>query len=84
MNKRIIVFITTLLLCGCAEEDKEIKNNSKPEIEKHGNIQYIVDTETGVNYIVYRDTVAYGISVAMHPRLNVDGSLFVSEVENGK
>lgn len=45
---------------------------------------YVVDSETGVNYIVITGYPGShsAASVSICPRYNADGSLFVTEVEN--
>ena len=77
-----ILLITSLVGCGAANISaaqnhplKIWKANDNGKMETY----YIVDEETGVNYIVVSGDVYEGIGVAMTPRLNKDGSLYCSE-----
>lgn len=47
----------------------------------YGCTYALVDNETGVNYIVVERNSKYGEGVSITPRFNVDGTLYVSEVE---
>lgn len=78
------------LLCGlylgaCA--DTAIANNSNQDSAFTYNggytASYLIDNETGVNYIVV-DKYGSGVAIAITPRLNTDGSLYVSEYANKK
>ena len=86
MRKKIICFILTLtivMLTACGNKidcgnniDEQTQNNY---IQDWGNDFYIlIDKETGVNYIVFRQPDKYGITA----RLDSNGKPIVSEVNN--
>ena len=84
MRKKIICFILTLtivMLTACGNTDAENKTKyiqdywGSPDDEQYS---IRVDKETGVNYIVYDGFYGCGIT----PRLNADGTPYVSEVNN--
>lgn len=82
------------LLCGlylgaCA--DVAIANNNQNPVFT-GTTEYdcgwydtscLIDNDTGVNYIVV-NRYGSGSAIAITPRLNADGSLYVSEYVNKK
>ena len=73
-----ILLITALILCvvGCSEAEGDVAPHRFNDIG--GNHMYhFVDPATGVNYII----VDGYESVAVCPRYNPDGTLYVSEVE---
>ena len=63
-----IVLCTALMGSSCEGRDTKIAS------EGNCSIRYVVDQETGVNYVYYS---SHG---GITPRLNADGSLYVSEV----
>lgn len=84
MRKKIICFILTLtivMLTACGNTDAENKTKyiqdywGSPDDEQYS---IRVDKKTGVNYIVYDGFYGCGIT----PRLNKDGTPYVSEVNN--
>lgn len=84
MRKKIICFILTLtivMLTACGNTDAENKTKyiqdywGSPDDEQYS---IRVDKKTGVNYIVYDGFYVCGIT----PRLNADGTPYVSEVNN--
>ena len=86
--KRVILVITLLaafFLGACsantviAEQTRPIKIWFENENGKYETL-CIVDEETGVNYIVVGgELYQEGIGIAITPRLNADGSLYVEE-----
>lgn len=63
-----------------AEEETGIAFSFTPVSDGHSGSTYIVvDNKTGVNYICVEDYYS-GYGVAITPRFNADGSLYVSEV----
>lgn len=75
MNKKIIAIalaLTIAMLSGCMKEssESEIIDNEYP-----GDVYVYVDPGTGVEYLVWKDGYAAGIT----PRLNADGSVKVVE-----
>lgn len=80
--KKILAIILTvaLILCvaGCAtEKPTDYAGNRIIDFDSHNEFAVIVDSETGVNYII--TTNFYGGGIA--PRYHADGTLYVSEVE---
>lgn len=73
-----LVFVVTILTaCAVesdAEQDVEVTNPRLYYMSNHDRMAILVDDETGVNYIYY------GYYGGITPRLNADGSLYVSEV----
>ena len=63
----IIALLVSAMLCGFASH--------KLYGYTMNNFYYIIDEETGVNYVVLSDTYKGGIC----PRYNRDGSLYVSK-----
>ena len=71
-RKIVLVAITVLIasmLCGFASH--KLYGYTQPDF------YYIVDEETGVNYVVLSDTYIGGIC----PRYNRDGSLYISKTK---
>lgn len=71
-RKIVLVAITVLIasmLCGFASH--KLYGYTQPDF------YYIVDKETGVNYVVLSDTYKGGIC----PRYNRDGSLYTSRIK---
>ena len=73
-KKNKVAICATIVLCtalmGSSCEDRDTKIAS----EGNFSVRYVVDQETGVNYVYYS---SHG---GITPRLNADGSLYVSEV----
>ena len=73
MKKKIVLVVITILitimLCGFASH--KLYGYTQPDF------YYIVDKETGVNYVVLSDTYKGGIC----PRYNRDGSLYTSRIK---
>lgn len=79
----ILAIMVSFVGCGVSIEYKtEEQSTSSNETLKEvfGNtttcVYTFVDEETGVNYIIYSGYYKGGIT----PRLNADGSLYISEV----
>lgn len=79
----VVALIIGLVAGGCAASASA--DQTRPlKIWKHNEnggytTMCIVDESTGVNYVVVsRDEYQKGFSVAITPRLNADGSLYVS------
>ena len=71
-------------IVGCGAVNVSSEQNHPLKIWKandNGKMEtyYIVDEETGVNYIVVSGEVYHGIGTAITPRLNKDGSLYCME-----
>lgn len=85
----MITTIVCLLLTGCTNAEKtgctDITITTPMEVSsqdiQNDNIYVITDPETGVQYIVYREKVAYAGMGGITPRLNPDGSLCVVDVD---
>ena len=69
----LILVIGIVLLVACSDVEADTQNNYIQDT----NCYIYVDKETGVNYIVYSAYYKGGIT----PRLNADGTPYVSEVE---
>ena len=82
--KRVIIIVICLVLAvtmiGAA---KEQTNPIKIWMQNENGYFYtliVVDDETGVNYIVVStDRYSKAVPVAITPRLNADGTLYVSK-----
>lgn len=69
----LVIAIALLVACaGTTEADTQVNY-----IQDDWDYKIIVDKKTGVNYIVYIEYKQGGIT----PRLNADGTPYVSEVE---
>lgn len=80
--KKIIamILIVALILCmvGCEKEGpSDSAGNEIVNFKYHDGYSIIVDSETGVNYILYDVYQQAGLA----PRYHADGTLYVSEVE---
>ena len=74
----LILVIAIILLVGCAETTEA---DTKTDYIQEDNSCYIyVDKKTGVNYIMYSGLYQGGIT----PRLNADGTPYVSEVKGNE
>lgn len=75
MKRVILIFIVVmiLLMCGC-ESGLELSRESDSEDRF---IQFYVDPETKVEYVLYHAGYAEGVC----PRYNADGSLYVQGEE---
>lgn len=65
-------------------EDNKTTNVSEVWVDdnsKNISVYTVVDPITGVNYVVYGD---YQTGGGITPRLNEDGTLFISEVADGE
>jgi hypothetical protein len=75
----LILVITIMLLVGCEEvttEERDIKY-----FKDSTKIRVYIDEVTGVNYIVHN---YYQKATAITPRLNADGTPYVSEVKGNE
>lgn len=68
----LIITISLVLMIVCAPIEKE---SSKYRSAPQKNVLIYVDPETGVNYLIYEGNITV--------RYNEDGSIMVSEKENG-
>ena len=73
----LILVIAIILLVGCSDVEAGTQINY---IQNDWDYNIVVDKETGVNYIVYIDYKQGGIT----PRLNADGTPYVSEVNGNE
>lgn len=80
MKKIISLLLITLCLCSCSNSNEQ-ENNVKQKPFDNGHMHVYVDNDTGVNYLVYREYFN-GVCATITPRLNTDGSIYVSEVGN--
>lgn len=85
MKKKILLIIATVLMvlaigCGSTEEAHGSVSASTFGLEfisNSNNVYEYRDAETGVHYLVFRDTVCYGGMGGICPRYNADGTLYV-------
>lgn len=84
MKKAFLVIACALLagLLTCCAPNLEASGKTSNETQAirqigRDHIKIWVDPETGVQYIVYKETVYKGGVGGITPRLNVDGSLYV-------
>lgn len=75
----LILVIAIALLVACAETT-EADTQTEYIQDVYNYYEIIVDKETGVNYIVHDFKYEYGIT----PRLNADGTPYVSEVNGNE
>lgn len=81
----LLMFVTGFILGACATTVAEGEQNYPIKIwAQNSNGKYetlcVVDEETGVNYIVISgELYQKGIGLGVTPRMNSDGSLYVSE-----
>lgn len=84
--KCVCFFVLSACMCGCdeleSEMQKAVEEQKQTETELISNsvsehIYFWTDPETGVQYIVYREKVAYAGLAGITPRLNADGSLMI-------
>lgn len=85
----LIIVVLMLCLSGCETETlNEIQNptnSTSPTLSERIDKRIFIwtDTETGVQYIVYKDGAGYQGMGGITPRLNADGTLYVVETEKG-
>lgn len=75
MKKVVFILLTlVLVLClfGCETEMSEASEKIS------SRICIWTDEKTGVQYIIYSDIAGYGGMGGITPRLNADGTLYVS------
>lgn len=67
------------------ETNEEIERISEGIREEKAEIMEYIDNETGVHYLIYRESVYKGASGGITPRYNADGSLYTDKkVEKGE
>lgn len=77
----LILVIAIMLLVACAETTEADTQNDYIQ-DGYGYCEIIVDKETGVNYVVYANY--HKKSGGITPRLNADGTPYVSEVNGNE
>lgn len=75
-----ILFILVLIVCLVACESETTDTIKQKSTE---DIRIWTDEETGVQYIVYCDTAGYCGMGGITPRLNADGTLYISTEKGG-
>ena len=77
----IIVILTVLIVgCGSANEVHSSTSSTRFELEYLGeseDVEEYRDSETGVHYLLYSETIYGYTSSGICPRYNADGSLYV-------
>ena len=94
----VLLMVATMALCsGCKDEVRDWTDGTEYVAEDNTNtnisevwvqdglletrVYTVVDPVTGVNYVIYGD---YRTGGGITPRLNEDGTLFISEVTDGE
>ena len=75
----LIIVVLVLCLVGC--ESETTKTTIKQE--STSNIHIWTDEETGVQYIVYYEKAGDSGMGGITPRLNADGTLYISTEKGG-
>ena len=81
MKKVIFILLTLVLivcLVGCESETTDTIKQTGAK-----NIRIWTDVETGVQYIVYCECSGYCGMGGITPRLNADGTLYISTEKGG-
>ena len=78
----LILVIAIILLVGCADVEYAEADTQTNDIQDDGYYEIYVDKETGVNYVAYTNHHKKGGGIT--PRLNADGTPFVSEVKGNE
>lgn len=68
----VISILVTAMLCGFTHKLYDYPSS---------DFYYIVDKETGVNYVVFWNSRVVGCPSGICPRYNRDGSLYVSKTK---
>ena len=72
----VIVIMSLIILTGCVHESGGMTYQGvNGEKYKSGDVYYMQDPETGVNYVIYSGLREGGIC----PRYNADGTLYTGE-----
>lgn len=90
MKKLVTVcaLVLAFMVGACSPVSEVVAEQTRPlkiwKENENGNYNTfkVIDEETGVNYIVVSAEALYGqgqLSIAITPRLNADGSLYVSK-----
>lgn len=74
----LILVIAIMLLIACSDVEADTEVNYIQDIS-YGYYEILIDKETGVNYILYSNNYKHADGIT--PRLNADGTPYVSEVE---
>lgn len=73
MKKIFSILIIVLCLVSCSENE-----NIKTQ-EEDKDIKIWTDTETNVQYVIYCSEASYAGMGGITPRLNADGTLYITE-----
>ena len=78
LYKVLAIAFVIVIVAGCASEAIAAQDEEEPEprsyyLSNHDRMCILIDDETNVNYIYY------GTCGGITPRLNADGSLYISE-----
>ena len=74
----IILLVFSLFACEDVDTDVAIKNKN------NNDITIWTDPETGVQYIVYCEFYGYSGAGGITPRLNADGTLYITTEKGGE
>lgn len=76
-----IAILVLLILCSCGKAEAKVtqhtSNFNLDYITTSQDVEEYRDRETGVHYLVYRDTSSYAGMGGICPRYNADGTLYV-------
>jgi len=90
MKKLLLIgcMLSVFMLSSCGESVKGLNSELKQEKTEenitsgnyvHYSTTVIVDKETGVNYIMATSNINLNGGVAITPRYNTDGSIYISK-----
>ena len=80
-----LVLIFCLVSCDLQNERTELTSEEKrvKTLSKNTDMFIWIDEETGVQYIVYCDKSGYSGMGGITPRLNADGTLYITTESEG-
>lgn len=79
MSIILVIVITAMCFTACGKNKEEREEDIQKSKTFKSKTFIITDEETGVQYIVYRETVGYCGMGGITPRYNSDGSLYISK-----
>lgn len=73
------LFVTFMPSLNSTTNETEVTETTIPEQDFKDKVYIWTDTETGVQYIIYRESGLYSGLGGITPRLDENGNLFVEE-----
>lgn len=92
MKKSIFLILTIVILSVCLmgcevlnESDSNESDSFESKLKQASNdsIRIWIDEETGVQYIIYGESWGYSGGAGITPRLNADGTLYITTGNGG-